>query len=81
MFAFPETARAVEMVAVGLALPIAVYMTLPAYRQFCSEPDPDDLKNSAPKRKRFMIAVCPICIVPIEMRVRLVMGKKFGWEM
>ena len=46
---FPETARALEMAVAGLALPIACYLTLPTYRQFCSEPDPDDLRNSAPK--------------------------------
>ena len=48
---FPETARALEMAVAGLTLPIACYLTLPTYRQFCSEPDPDDLKNSTPKCK------------------------------
>ena len=51
---FPETARALEMAVAGLTLPIACYLTLPTYRQFCSEPDPDDLKNSTPKCKCYI---------------------------
>ena len=55
---FPETARALEMAVAGLTLPIACYLTLPTYRQFCSEPDPDDLKNSTPKCK------CSVSLIP-----------------
>ena len=43
-----EIARAIEM-ANGFLLPIICYLSLPAYRQFCTEPDPDDLKLSTPK--------------------------------
>jgi hypothetical protein len=43
-----EIARAIEM-ANGFLLPILCYLCLPAYRQFCTEPDPDDLKLSTPK--------------------------------
>ena len=43
-----EVARAVEM-SNGFLLPIICYLSLPAYRQFCTEPDPDDLKLSTPK--------------------------------
>ena len=43
-----EVARAVEMTN-GFLLPIICYLSLPAYRQFCTEPDPDDLKLSTPK--------------------------------
>ena len=43
-----DVARAVEM-ANGFLLPIICYLSLPAYRQFCTEPDPDDLKLSTPK--------------------------------
>ena len=45
-----EIARAIEM-ANGFLLPITCYLSLPAYRQFCTEPDPDDLKLSTPKGK------------------------------
>lgn len=44
----PEVARAVEM-SNGFLLPIICYLSLPAYRKFCTEPDPDDLKLSTPK--------------------------------
>ena len=40
--------RAIEMTS-GIVLPILCYMFLPAYRKFCNEPDPDDLKLSKPK--------------------------------
>jgi len=36
-------------VASGIALPVLCYAFLPAYRKFCNEPDPDDLKLSKPK--------------------------------
>ena len=45
-----EVARAIEM-ANGFLLPIVCYLSLPTYRQFCTEPDPDDLKLSTPKGK------------------------------
>ena len=45
-----EVARATEM-ANGFLLPIVCYLSLPTYRQFCTEPDPDDLKLSTPKGK------------------------------
>jgi len=38
----PETARAAEM-ALGLVLPLALYLLLPAYRKFESEPDASDV--------------------------------------
>jgi hypothetical protein len=44
----PEIGRGAEMVA-GLLLPLLCYLCLPAYRQFCNEPDPDDLRLSCPK--------------------------------
>lgn len=46
----PEIARAAE-VASGLTLPLLCYLSMPTYRQFCTEPDPDDLKLSTPKAK------------------------------
>ena len=42
--------RACEL-ASGIVLPVLCYAFLPAYRKFCNEPDPDDLKLSKPKRK------------------------------
>ena len=44
----PEVARAIEM-SNGFLLPVICYLCLPAYRKFCTEPDPDDLKLSTPK--------------------------------
>ena len=41
-------ARAAE-VASGITLPILCFTFMPAYRKFCNEPDPDDLKLSKPK--------------------------------
>jgi hypothetical protein len=41
----PEIARASEM-ALGLLLPVVVFIVLPGYRKFSSEPDADDLKRS-----------------------------------
>ena len=41
-----------EALVTGLALPILAFLWLPAFRQFATEPDPDDLKLSRPKRKR-----------------------------
>jgi hypothetical protein len=38
----PEVARAMEVAAGGLALPALVYVWLPAYSKFRSEPDPRD---------------------------------------
>ena len=43
-------ARAAE-VGSGLTLPILCFTCMPAYRKFCNEPDPDDLKLSKPKGK------------------------------
>ena len=43
-------ARAAE-VGRGLTLPILCFTCMPAYRKFCNEPDPDDLKLSKPKGK------------------------------
>jgi len=40
--------RAIEMTS-GFSLPILCYTFLPAYRKFCNDPDPDDLKLSKPK--------------------------------
>ena len=40
--------RAIEMSS-GILLPMLCYTFLPAYRKFCNEPDPDDLKLSKPK--------------------------------
>merc|ERR1739848_784305 len=40
--------RAIEMTS-GVLLPILCYTFLPAYRKFCTDPDPDDLKLSKPK--------------------------------
>ena len=48
----PEGSRAAEALVTGLALPILAFLWLPAFRQFATEPDPDDLKLSRPKRKR-----------------------------
>ena len=48
----PETSRAAEALVSGLALPLLSFLWLPAFRQFATEPDPDDLKLSRPKRKR-----------------------------
>ena len=41
-------ARGAE-IASGITLPILCFTFLPAYRKFCNEPDPDDLKLSKPK--------------------------------
>ena len=49
MFSFRR--RAFEIVLSGLALPFLVYLWLPAYRQFCSEPDPDDLRLIRMRKK------------------------------
>ena len=38
-------------VASGITLPLLCYAFLPAYRKFCNEPDPDELKLSKPKRE------------------------------
>jgi len=38
----PEVARALEVAAGGLELPVLVYVWLPAYCKFRSEPDPRD---------------------------------------
>ena len=46
-FLVPGT-RAIEMTS-GVLLPILCYTFLPAYRKFCTDPDPDDLKLSKPK--------------------------------
>lgn len=47
----PETARAVEM-SLGLLLPLALYLLLPAYRKFESEPDASDVfKRGATQEK------------------------------
>lgn len=43
-----HVARGAE-VASGIALPILCFTFMPAYRKFCNEPDPDDLKLSKPK--------------------------------
>ena len=40
--------RAIEITS-GFSLPILCYTFLPAYRKFCNDPDPDDLKLSKPK--------------------------------
>ena len=50
IFTYPEVARAIELLS-GTALPLLCYLALPTYRQFCTKPDPDDLKNSMPKSK------------------------------
>jgi len=44
-YILPEIARATEM-SMGILLPIFVYIFLPAYRQFTSEPDSSDLSRS-----------------------------------
>ena len=45
-----HVARGIEMSS-GIFLPILCYTFLPAYRKFCNEPDPDDLKLSKPNGK------------------------------
>jgi hypothetical protein len=56
----PEVARAAEMVH-GVLLPFLCYLCMPAYRQFCSEPDPDDLRLSSPKGKyKKEVRGCPL---------------------
>ena len=45
-----QISRAIEMSS-GISLPILCYTFLPAYRYFCNEPDPDDLRLSEPRGK------------------------------
>ncbi|TRY67474.1 hypothetical protein TCAL_05352 [Tigriopus californicus] len=54
----PEVGRAIEMLASGLVVPILCYLWLPTYRSFSSEPDPDDLRLTKP-RKEFKKAATP----------------------
>ena len=53
----PEIARGAEMVH-GLLLPLLCFLFLPAYRQFCNEPDPDDLRLSSPKGIFLLVLMC-----------------------
>ena len=53
-------ARAAE-VASGITLPILCFTFMPAYRKFCNEPDPDDLKLSKPKGMYFLISYLEVC--------------------
>lgn len=53
----PEIARGAEMVT-GILLPVLCFIFMPAYRQFCNEPDPDDLRLSSPKGKLLLIKIC-----------------------
>ena len=59
----PHITRAIEMTS-GITLPILCYTFLPAYRYFCNEPDPDDLRLSEPKgmslcRESMSMNPCP----------------------
>ena len=48
----PEVARAAEMVVTGFALPLLLYMWMPTYRKFATEPDPDDASINRKKQSQ-----------------------------